>query len=168
MKFSATIKNEKHDIQIKRDNELLFAEVSGRKYELEVSEPEPNIFLFKHENKIYEISVYPDENFEGIFNVKVNSNDFEIEITDPRKLSGRSAQLENVGEKAEIKTAMPGKVVSVLKEVGSEAKKGEGVIVVEAMKMQNEMKSPKDGKITEIRVNEGDTVMSGDILLIIE
>ena len=63
---------------------------------------------------------------------------------------------------------MPGKLVRILVEVGAEIKQGEGVLVVEAMKMQNEMKAPKDGIVKEIRFAEGATVNAGDILAIIE
>jgi biotin carboxyl carrier protein len=63
---------------------------------------------------------------------------------------------------------MPGKVVRILTEVGAEIKRGEGVIIVEAMKMQNEMKSPKDGTVKEIRYPEGATVNAGDVLAVIE
>jgi biotin carboxyl carrier protein len=69
---------------------------------------------------------------------------------------------------SEIKTAMPGKVMRVLVEEGAEIKQGEGVIVVEAMKMQNEMKSPRDGIVKEIRFAEGATVNAGDVLAVIE
>ncbi|MBA2621364.1 MAG: biotin/lipoyl-binding protein, partial [Acidobacteria bacterium] len=69
---------------------------------------------------------------------------------------------------AEIKTAMPGKVVRVLAVEGAEIKAGDGVLIVEAMKMQNEMKAPKDGIVKEIRVVEGATVNAGDVLAIIE
>jgi biotin carboxyl carrier protein len=58
--------------------------------------------------------------------------------------------------------------VRVLLEQGAEVSAGDGVIVVEAMKMQNEMKSPKDGIIKEIRFSEGETVNAGDVLVIIE
>jgi len=58
--------------------------------------------------------------------------------------------------------------VRVLAKVGAETKQGDGVIIVEAMKMQNEMKSPKDGVIKEIRFAEGATVNAGDILVVIE
>ncbi len=82
----------------------------------------------------------------------------------------RSAASANAdaGGAAEIKTAMPGKVVRVLATVGAEVKQGDGVLIVEAMKMQNEMKAPKDGVIKEIRVGEGATVNAGDVLAIIE
>jgi len=63
---------------------------------------------------------------------------------------------------------MPGKVVRILLEAGSEVKKGDGVLVVEAMKMQNEMKSPKDGIVRELRSTEGSTVNAGDVLVVIE
>ena len=63
---------------------------------------------------------------------------------------------------------MPGKLVRILVEAGTEVKQGEGVLIVEAMKMQNEMKSPKDGIIKEIRFAIGATVNAGDVLAIIE
>ena len=63
---------------------------------------------------------------------------------------------------------MPGKLVRVLVETGAPVKQGEGVLVVEAMKMQNEMKSPKDGNVKEIRFAEGATVNAGDVLAVIE
>jgi biotin carboxyl carrier protein len=63
---------------------------------------------------------------------------------------------------------MPGKVVRVLVEVGTEVKKGDGVLVVEAMKMQNEMKSPKDGVVKEFRAAEGQIANAGEILAVIE
>ena len=63
---------------------------------------------------------------------------------------------------------MPGKLVRILAAEGAEIKQGEGVLIVEAMKMQNEMKSPKDGVVKEIRFAEGATVNAGDVLAIIE
>jgi biotin carboxyl carrier protein len=63
---------------------------------------------------------------------------------------------------------MPGKVVRVLVEVGSEVAAGDGIIVVEAMKMQNEMKSPKAGKVVALNIQTGVTVNGGDVLAVIE
>jgi len=60
---------------------------------------------------------------------------------------------------------MPSRVVKILKNVGDGVKLGEGVIVVEAMKMESELKSTLDGKVTEIKVEEGDAVESGTVLL---
>ncbi|MBK9768393.1 MAG: hypothetical protein IPP63_16025 [Chloracidobacterium sp.] len=63
---------------------------------------------------------------------------------------------------------MPGKVVRILVEIGAEVKIGDGIIVVEAMKMQNELKAHRDGIIREIRAAEGENVNGGDVLVIIE
>jgi biotin carboxyl carrier protein len=63
---------------------------------------------------------------------------------------------------------MPGKVVRVLVEAGQAVEAGQGVVVVEAMKMQNELKSPKAGAVAEVRVEPGATVNAGDVLVVIE
>jgi biotin carboxyl carrier protein len=168
MKLIAEINHEKHEIEIKRDGEKVFAEIDGRKYELEASEPEPNVFLLKNEGAIYEIFVSPRQNLAAPFQVRVKNSEFEINIIDPKRLRGAGTGAEHGEGSAEIKTAMPGKIVRILTEQGAEIKAGDGVIVVEAMKMQNEMKSPKDGIVKEIRFAEGATVNAGDVLAVIE
>ena len=62
----------------------------------------------------------------------------------------------------------PGKVVRVQVEAGASIEKGMGIVVVEAMKMQNEMKSPREGVVVSINVKAGDTVNAGDVLAVIE
>jgi biotin carboxyl carrier protein len=164
MKLQAELNNEKHDVEIRRDGDKVFATIDGRSYELEASEPEPNVFLLKHEGRIYEVYVSPGQ----LSRVRIGSNEFEISIHDPKRLRGSGADHEHGEGLAEIRTAMPGKVVRILLKTGTEVKKGDGILVVEAMKMQNEMKSPKDGIVKEIRAPEGITVNAGDILAIIE
>ncbi len=168
MKLQAELNNEKHEIEIKREGEKIFAKIDEREYELEASQPEPNVYLLKNEGKIYQIFVSPRENSAEPFAVNVGNHQFEINIFDPKKLRGSGASGANADGIFEIKTAMPGKLVRVLVEVGAEIAAGEGVLVVEAMKMQNEMKSPKDGIVKEIRFAEGATVNAGDVLAIIE
>jgi len=168
MKLIAELNDEKHEIALKQTGEKVFADIDGRTYELEVSEPEPNVYLLKHDSKIFEVFVSPNEKPNEPFKVNLSNQYFEIKISDPKRLRGTSAGNEDVEGIAEIKTAMPGKVVRVLVEQGAEVKTGDGIIVVEAMKMQNEMKSPKDGVIKEIRFAEGATVNSGDVLAVIE
>lgn len=83
------------------------------------------------------------------------------------KLRREAVALEVTG-KAVLRAQMPGKIVSVLVSVGDQVKAGEGLVVIEAMKMQNELKAPKAGTITACNVAEGGTVKSGDLLLEIE
>lgn len=168
MKLIAELNNEKHEIVLNQNGENITAEIDGRAYELEAHEVEPNVYLLKHENKIYQIAVSPNQNPNEPFSVGVGANNFEIKVSDPKRLRGAAGAGEHGEGLAEIKTAMPGKVVRILVEAGAEINQGDGVIIVEAMKMQNEMKSPKNGIVKEIRVAEGATVNAGDILAVIE
>lgn len=169
MKLQAELNNEKHEIEIKRgDGDKVSARVDEREYELEASEVEPNVYLLKYDNNIYEIFVAPHTEKTEPFKVKVKDQEFEINLFDPKSLRSLKSSGEAADGMIEIKTAMPGKVVRVLAEAGMEIKAGESVVVVEAMKMQNEMKSPKDGVVKEIRFNEGATVNAGDVLAVIE
>jgi biotin carboxyl carrier protein len=161
MKLQAAAEGEKHEVEITRDGDRLTARVDDRDYELDVSEPEPGVLLFKHNGRVYEAFAHGGT-------VLIGGRSFDISIIDPKRLRGSAIAAGDEHGHAEIKTAMPGKVVRILKAVGDALTKGDGVIVVEAMKMQNEMKSPKDGSVKEIRVSEGDTVGAGDILVVIE
>lgn len=168
MKLISQIDGQKIEIEIKQMDSGLIAEIDGRIYDLEASIPEPNIYLLKHKNTVYEVFVSPKAGLQDVVQVKVKSEEFDISIADPRSLRGTGVDSESADGVSELKTAMPGKVVRVILEEGAQVTKGEGIIVVEAMKMQNEMKSPRDGMLKEIRFNEGDTVNAGDILAIIE
>jgi biotin carboxyl carrier protein len=99
--------------------------------------------------------------------VIVNGRTFAIDVQDPRKFRGQGAAASGSGRQT-IAAPMPGRVVRVLVELGQEVEPGQGLIVVEAMKMQNEMKSPKAGKVLEVRTSEGAAVTAGDVLLVIE
>ena len=74
MKLQAELNNEKHEIEIKREGEKVFARIDDREYELEASQPEPNVYLFKNEGKIYQIFVSPRENSAEPFAVKVGNH----------------------------------------------------------------------------------------------
>ena len=168
MKFQAEIGNEKHEITLRRENNKVFAEVDGRTYELDVSEPEPGVYLFKLDARIYEAAVTQAANTGGPTHVRIGPDEFDVRLIDPKRLRGQGSGSHQPDGVAEIKTAMPGKVVRVLVEPGKEVQQGDGIIVVEAMKMQNELKSPKAGVVKEIRVAEGAAVGAGDILATID
>jgi biotin carboxyl carrier protein len=99
--------------------------------------------------------------------VSVNGRVFRVEIFDPRSMRGRRSTAGSEGRQT-IAAPMPGRVVRVLIEAGQEVDAGQGLIVVEAMKMQNEMKSPKAGRVVEVRTVAGATVAAGEILAVIE
>ncbi|HEX4007835.1 MAG TPA: biotin/lipoyl-containing protein [Acidobacteriaceae bacterium] len=86
---------------------------------------------------------------------------------DPRSLRSRHRAAGATGP-VTLKASMPGRVVRVLVDPGDTVTAHQGVLVLEAMKMQNELKSPREGRVTQLRVMPGDTVAAGDILAIIE
>lgn len=88
-------------------------------------------------------------------------------VEDPRSLRSRRRHRSADGPVI-LKAPMPGRIVRVLVEKGQEVAAHQGVLVVEAMKMQNEMKSPREGCVADLRVAPGQTVSSGEILAIIE
>lgn len=103
----------------------------------------------------------------GAGEVSVNGRVFRVDVFDPRELRGRRGAADASGPQA-IAAPMPGRVIRVLVESGQEIAAGEGLIVVEAMKMQNEMKAPRAGRVAAVKTVAGATVSAGDVLLVIE
>jgi biotin carboxyl carrier protein len=91
-----------------------------------------------------------------------------VTLQDSARRARRAAARAQTAGRAEIKSMMPGRVVNLLVKVGDDVAAQQGVVVIEAMKMENELKSPKAGKVTEIKVAAGQTVEKGELLLIIE
>ena len=166
MKLIVDIEGEQKEVSVTRDGDRVIAMVSGREYELEASEPEPNVFLLKSGTRVVEFTVL--DRPDGRMSVTTGDSGFDAAVIDPRKLGGGGASGGAADGVAEIRTQMPGKVVRILVAEGDEVSTGDGVIVVEAMKMQNEMRSPKDGVVREVRAAEGNTVNAGDVLVVID
>ena len=103
----------------------------------------------------------------GAGEVSVNGDVFRVEALDPRSRRGAQAAGLQQGTQS-IAAPMPGRVIRVLVEVGQQVDLGQGLVVVEAMKMQNEMKSPKAGRVAQVKTNDGATVLVGDVLIVIE
>ena len=105
---------------------------------------------------------------EGKLNVLVGESVYPLEILDERKLRLRRAAGKFTLEGPQrIDAPMPGKVTRVLVKVGDEVQEGQGLVVVEAMKMENELKSPKAGKVTEMHAVEGSAVEAGAKLAVV-
>lgn len=168
MKLQAQVGDTLDTVEIKRDGDKVFAKVDDREYELEASEPEPNVYLLKHNGRVNEFYVAPAESLGSPQIVSSRSRDVEVTLIDPKRLRGSAGAAGAADGLAEIKTMMPGKVVRLVANAGDPVEKGDAVLVVEAMKMQNDLKAPKAGVVKEIKVSEGATVSAGDVLAVIE
>lgn len=124
----------------------------------------PNVLSLRIGNLAYEIK---SEQVGSELHVWVGSVRFAAELRDPRSLRGRARGNQNEGPR-KITAPMPGKVVRILAEEGEVVEIGHGIAVVEAMKMQNEIKSPKKGKVSKILIAAGAAVNAGDVLAIVE
>jgi biotin carboxyl carrier protein len=137
----------------------------GATREAQVSEPEPGMFTVIINDRVYRCAL--EESPGGAVEVIVNGERIPVAARDKKHLRGQMGAAAASGQ-IKILAPMPGKVVRVLLNAGDEVAARQGVLVVEAMKMQNEVQSPKDGKIAEIKVSEGQTVNAGDVLAVIE
>ena len=168
MRLTAEIAGERHELDIKQDGSRVVAEIDGHTYELEASAPRPGVYLLLAGGRVYECRVdHAGANREAA-EVAVGRDTYAVTLADPKRLRGSQASEAHAHGTSEIVAPMPGKVVRVLVEAGAEVEAGAGVVVVEAMKMQNEMKSPKTGKVASINVREGATVNAGDVLAVVE
>jgi|SRR5947209_16297560 len=93
---------------------------------------------------------------------------FAVDVRDPRSWSTRQSKAHSQVGSKKVVAPMPGKVVRVIAAPGAEVEQGAGVIVIEAMKMQNELKSPKKGRVGKILASEGAAVNAGDVLAVID
>lgn len=168
MKLTAEIENEKHALEVKRDGERVVADVDGRRYELEVREPEPGVYLLIADGRVYECRVEREAAQPSLVHVHTGNQAYAVKLIDPKRLrAGQSAGAQADGA-AQVVAVMPGKIVRVLVEQGESIEAGQGIVVVEAMKMQNEMKSPRAGRVAELQATPGATVNAGDVLAVIE
>src|SRR5579862_6057865 len=122
----------------------------------DVIEVEPNVYSVLVDGVSYEARVIGNE-------VTIGGVHFEFELNDPRQWK-RSARAADSRGRASLTAAMPGKIVRVLVAVGDEVAAGQGILVIEAMKMQNELKAPRAGRVTAVQVKENDSVNAGALL----
>jgi biotin carboxyl carrier protein len=132
----------------------------GSEWEVDIGEGFRHASVLEVEPGVYSI-LLDGRSFE------VRTADLAVEVDDPRapRSGGKRAGLEG---KQPLTAPMPGKVVRILVSVGDAVEHGQGVIVIEAMKMQNEMKSPKRGHVISLAAIEGGTVAAGDVLATVE
>ena len=167
MKLNAELAGSPHKLSIRREDCRVFAEIDGRRYELELRALNSDASLLIDNNRVFECRVASSA-LRDVFEVNVGTHNYSIRIIDPKRLrSAQSAGAHDHGV-AEIVAPMPGKVVRVLVEVGAKVAAGDGIVVVEAMKMQNEMKAPKPGRVIALHAEIGATVNAGEVLAVIE
>jgi len=164
MLYDVTIDGKNYRLDLSRADGRWSCRLDGRAVEVEAILARPDVLSLRIGNLAYEVK---SERVANDLHLWVGSTRFAVEVRDPRSLRGRSRAADDKGPK-KIIAPMPGKVVRLLLREGDSVEAGAGVAVVEAMKMQNEIKSPKKGTVQKILVSEGTPVNAGDVLAIVE
>lgn len=112
----------------------------------------------------FHISQSPD----GMLRLQTGFQEFSATVADPRAWRGRRQGAFEAEGRQQIIAPMPGKIIRVLVKVGDKVEIGQGLLVVEAMKMQNEIRSPKSGTVERLLAVEGQPVNAGEVLASIE
>jgi biotin carboxyl carrier protein len=164
MLYDVTIDGKKYGLDLNRADGRWSCRLDGREIEVDAILARPDVLSLRIGNLAYEIK---SERVANDLHLWVGSTRFAAEVRDPRSLRGRARAADGRGPK-KIVAPMPGKVVRLLVKEGDQVELGAGVAVVEAMKMQNEIKSPKKGTVQKIMATEGAAVNAGDVLTIVE
>lgn len=166
MTYDVIVDGKTHRLELTRGESTWLCKVDGRDMEVDAALTARDVLSVLVGGKAYEIK--RERSLQGELHMVIGSARYAVEVQDPRSLRARRAHSGADAGPQKITAPMPGKIVRILVGEKEEVTAGQGIIVMEAMKMQNELKSPKDGRVQKILTAEGSTVNPGDALAIIE
>lgn len=137
---------------------MLQVDMKDRTYELRMEQLSDHEFLLNIEGRIYDTIITSNTNS---YAVHLNGKSYQLEKKSAARILGMSSARQS---QRDVKTAMPGKIVKILAEEGTSVEEGQAVLILEAMKMQNEIKAPKGGTLCRIHFSAGESVEAGAIL----
>lgn len=167
MAFVAKLGDQNYTVEIEETGKSVYrVSVDGNEFLVDGKKTGRTNYSLIVDSRSFEIEV---DNTDDEYRVLVDGRNYRIHLVDERRMRVGSAQsgLELQGRQS-ISVPMPGKVVAVLVGEGDSVEKGQGLVIVEAMKMENEVRSPISGSVIEIKVKPGDTVEGGAVLLVVE
>lgn len=157
--------NDQYNFDVSTDHHKI--SVNGEDIVLDSIQLNTNSTHILYQNKSYTIEIVDLNQTEKTASIKVNGNIYTLSIKDQfdqlLKQLGMDSLITN--KISQIKAPMPGLVLNVLAQEGIEVKKGDNLLVLEAMKMENMIKSPTDGIIKKIEVKQGDKVEKNALLI---
>jgi 3-methylcrotonyl-CoA carboxylase alpha subunit len=154
-------------VVLHRDGGRLTARVDDRDYCLSILEPQRGVYSFVEADEGGRSTEAVVHERDGTYRVRLRGRHFLATAERPGQ-DGCGRTRAAAGGPRILKAAMPGRVVRVMVEPGATVNKGQGIVVIEAMKMENEIGSPGEGVVKELHVEAGDRVESGASLAVIE
>ncbi len=165
MTYDVTIDGKAHRVELVRLAGGWDCRLDGREVRLDAVLTRHNVLSLLIDGISYEVK---RELTASDLHLWVRGARYGVELHDPRSLRSRKRDGDDAQGAKKLVAPMPGKVVRLLVREQSAVQAGQGVIVVEAMKMQNELKAPKTGTVQRILVAEGANVNAGETLVIVE
>lgn len=165
MIYDVRIGGRTYRVELVRAGSSWSCKLNGRDFPVDVVSPQPGLLSLLIDGRSYAVK---QEVGAAEANIVVGNERFTTVVRDPRSLRGRRGADSGGQGARKITAPMPGKVVRILAVAGTQVEVGEAVLVIEAMKMQNELKSPKKGTVTKLTVKEGDAVEAGQTLAEVE
>jgi biotin carboxyl carrier protein len=164
MKIKITIQGTQRSVELTHHGDRPRWEIDGKNLEADAIEISPGIYSVLVDGKSVEVRI---ERIGKQLRVVANSREYLAAIEDPRELRKNRDAAAQIEGRQDVVAPMAGKVIRTLVQSGDEVQSGQGLLIVEAMKMQNEIRSPKAGKVEQLKVVEGQTVNPGDIVVVI-
>ena len=164
MTYDVNIDGKNYRLELERVDGRWACRVDGRAVEIDAVLARRDVLSILIDGKAYEIK---RERTAVDMHLWVGSVRYAAQLRDPRSLRSRVTADDGKGPR-KLLAPMPGKIVRVLVAESAEVEAGQGIVVVEAMKMQNEMKAPRAGRVAAITVREQEAVIAGQILIAIE
>lgn len=163
--YVVTLNDKKKIISYSGNSKVL---MEGKEFNCELLHLNGQTYLLRINDRFYEIS--SDKSDNGNFSLLIEGNRFETTIRTAlqEKANSLLQQKAALHKKKEVKAPMPGMVLKVNKKAGDNIKQGETVLILEAMKMENDLRAPISGKLNEIFIEEGTAVDKGAVLFTIE
>ena len=165
MKLAVQISGHTREVEVTRDGPRLLVRLDGRELAADAVEVATGTYSILLEGRSFEVRVQPEPG--GRLHLQTYGEDFPVEVLDPRVWRGKRSGILEAEGRQQVTAPMPGKVVRVLVAAGDKVEAGQGLLVVEAMKMQNEIRAPKSGTVERILVSEGQAVHAGHTLAIV-
>ena len=164
MKYYAKVDDQEFVIEVGHENQII---VNGEPYDIDFQQmPDSGVTSLIIGNHSLEAVV---EEIEGAWQVLIRGDLYDVAVDDERsrRLASARGDLAAADGEVAIKSPMPGIVIAVSVSEGQSVSKGEKVVILESMKMENELRSPRDGVISQIKVEAGVNVEKGQILLVV-
>lgn len=167
MGFLAKLGDQSYTIEIEEIGKSVYrVAVDGNEFLVDGKKTGRTNYSLIVDDRSFEIEV---DHTEDEYRVLVDGRNYHINLVDERRVrvGGTQSGLELQGRQL-ISVPMPGKIIAVLVSEGDAVEKGQGLVIVEAMKMENEVRSPVTGTVRDIKVKPGDTVEGGAVLVVVE